>query len=297
MSTAAGSVFPDELYVEVASHATASTAAASRFSRPVARHLYFRIALSSSAAPLFFLTLRLKPALGQLVFFLHFLSTTSSGRHESDDFETAIASLTDVNTLHIMCPIDVDVLLTKFSSLLKVFTCRIPVCDSMLIVGAAVDHIRIRYTQFDLQHMVYLPLIFLELSDSKVTHLDVSVTQLLQGPQDALCLHLPALYRLIVRADGSWLTLGQYTTGTTHLVQRFTTLPLLRRLVVLTAFGAREANIFYQALRNHCCSPRFRYFWFHTSSSCFHRPDICLGGSAPIVIPACQCLRHSIYDW
>ncbi|KAJ7033271.1 hypothetical protein C8F04DRAFT_1261086 [Mycena alexandri] len=271
MSTAAGSVFPDELYVEVASHATTSTAAAmalaaSRFSRPAARHLYFCIALSSSAAPLFFRTLRLKPALGQLVFFLHFLSTTSSGRHEGDDFEAAIASLTDVNTWHIMCPIDVDVLLTKFSSLLKVFTCRIPVCDSMyhflvqqphiasiclrhpiinprfttpsrpnwflcnlnhvdapadnicgLIVGAAVDRIRICYTQFDLQHMVYLPLIFLELSDSKVTHLDVSVTQLLQGPQDALRLHLPALYLLIVRADGSWLTLvSSISLGSLH---------------------------------------------------------------------------------
>ncbi|KAJ7020196.1 hypothetical protein C8F04DRAFT_1196948 [Mycena alexandri] len=254
--------FPDELYVEVASHATASTQAAMaltarRLPDIVAPFLYSHVVLAFSAAPLFFRTLRLRPELRRLVIFLHFLATTSHGRHEGDDFEAAIASLIEVQTLHIMCLIDVDTLLTKFASLLKAFTCGIPVCDSMyhflvqqphittlsihhtivhprfehpgrpawflgnlnqvdapidnicdLIVGTAVRRLRIRYTEFDLLHRAYLPLIFIGLSSARFTHLDVSVTQILQAYGDDLCVHLPALRLLIVRGDSSWGSSG-----------------------------------------------------------------------------------------
>ncbi|KAJ7024513.1 hypothetical protein C8F04DRAFT_1270211 [Mycena alexandri] len=128
--------FSDELYVEVLSHATPSTAAtmalaARRFPTIVAPVLYRHVVLGFAAAALFFHTLRLKPELGSLVISLHFLATTSEGRHEGEDFDAAISSLTEVETLHIMCPIDVETLLTRFAAFLTTFTYGVPICDTL----------------------------------------------------------------------------------------------------------------------------------------------------------------------
>ncbi|KAJ7699409.1 hypothetical protein B0H16DRAFT_1749443 [Mycena metata] len=302
--------FPAELYVEFISHATPSTAAAialtaRQFQALVAPLLYRDVVLTFTAARLFFRTLRLNPELGGRVRSLRLLGTR---HHEGEDFNAAIECLTDVKALHIMCPVDLDTLLTKFSSILTTFTYGSPITDDLyhfllqqhyihhlsiyhpvvrpglwkrtratwflghlvqveahmddichLIVGAHVERLKIRYSEPELPQAPYLPMKFIALSSSKLTHLEVSAAQFLDTTRDELTRFLPALRMLILVEDFTWGSREHvsehFEPRVVDLADKLTALPALRRIAVVTQFGAPQATAFYHALRNHCRAP------------------------------------------
>ncbi|KAJ7032308.1 hypothetical protein C8F04DRAFT_1262055 [Mycena alexandri] len=213
--------FPDELYVEVASHATASTQAAMaltarRLPDIVAPFLYSHVARTRKTA----FTCGIPVCDSMYHFLVQQPHITTLSIHHTivhPRFEHPGRPAWFLGNLNqVDAPID-------------------NICD--LIVGTAVCRLRIRYTEFDLLHRAYLPLIFIGLSSARFTHLDVSVTQILQAYGDDLCVHLPALRLLIVRGDSSWGSSGvashRYTPVVISLAKQFTNLRSLERLIIL----------------------------------------------------------------
>ncbi|KAJ7906943.1 hypothetical protein B0H13DRAFT_2020027 [Mycena leptocephala] len=100
-----------------------------RFSTHIDRILYHKVNVNFRQALLFFRTLRGRPALGGNVRYLHLQRAEFC--IDGAAFEAALASLTGVRNLHILCPIDVKAFVQHFRAPLLSFTYGLPVCDTV----------------------------------------------------------------------------------------------------------------------------------------------------------------------
>ncbi|KAJ6488185.1 hypothetical protein C8R47DRAFT_1213647 [Mycena vitilis] len=163
-----------------------------------------------------------------------------------------------------------------------------------LIAGAPVRALKFRYRPTELITQPYLPRMFFTLSAVSLVRVELMACQLADGEE--LDLFLPSLERLVVLQDGTWglrCASDSYPQLVENLAKRITRLRRLRVLIVVTELRARQAKIFYQAVRHHCQAPLLRHFVFHAFDACYHWPDVRALDSDPQVRQLSLCNHHN----
>ncbi|KAJ7828187.1 hypothetical protein B0H13DRAFT_2118094 [Mycena leptocephala] len=264
-----------------------------RFSTHIDRILYRKVNVNFRQALLFFRTLRGRPALG------------GNFCLDGAAFEAALASLTGVRDLRILCPIDVNAFVQHFRAPLLSFTYGLPVCDTVyqfLVQQPSITAISLYHPLHRDPTPTFLPALEKvealseDLADlivgAPVQHIifryrsEERVTQPVLVDQAELDLHLPNLETLVVRQD------DEYPQLAIGLAKKLTRLRKLQLLIVVTELSPLHATIFCQALHDYCQAPQLHQFVFHSGRKCLCWADFRVSNSIPTERPLSTCTTH-----